>query len=68
MLFERKRIPVLVVTALATNIFQFSSAMIAKSDFSITSYRLITSIGFIAILMFLESWIYGDKITSEKLI
>ncbi len=67
-LFDRKRIPVLLITALATNVFQFSSAMIAKSEFSITSYRLITSIGFIAILMFLESWIYGDKITSEKLI
>lgn len=67
-LWSRKLVGLLLIASWAIYMFQYSSLVMVKTSFSMTSFRLITSIWFIVLLFLLDHLINGDAFTSHKII
>lgn len=63
-----KAIIFLAITGIAIYMFQYSSAMAAKLGYNMASFRMITSVGYIIILFWIEALIFWEKITIYQVI
>lgn len=65
---SRKAILFLAITGITIYIFQYSSAMAAKIGYNMASFRMITSVAYICILLGIEALAFWEKITTYQII